>query len=134
MIVNLVMAIFLGGLIGLERECSDKPAGLRTNILIALGAAVFATLSGHLGGDPSRVVAAVVTGIGFLGAGSILHKGGATSGLTTASGIWATSGIGIACGLGFYGLATAATLLVLAVLLGLSPLERYINKKFKGQK
>ena len=133
MVVNLIMAIILGGLIGLEREMSKKPAGLRTNILIALGAAIFTIISGHIGGDPSRVVAAVVTGIGFLGAGSILHKDGGTSGLTTASGIWATSGIGIACGLGFYGLATVTTLLVLVVLLGLSPVEKFINK-FRGKK
>src|SRR5437763_11331172 len=104
--LRLVLAAALGGAIGLEREYRHKPAGLRTNMLIALGSALFAVLSIQLGaaaGSPDRVAAQVVTGIGFLGAGAILRSGQNVHGLTTAATIWVNSAIGMAAGVGAYG-------------------------------
>jgi len=120
MVIRLVLATALGGAIGLQRELSGKEAGLRTNMLISLGAATFTILSvlAFPGGDPSRIAAGVVTGIGFIGAGVILHRtGGAVIGLTTAATIWAVAGIGVAVGAGQYIISVAATALVLIILL-----------------
>jgi len=100
---SLVMAVLLGGAIGLERELRGKAAGLRTNILICLGSTLFTHLSIHLAGgsgDPGRIAAQVVTGIGFLGAGTILHTRGAIAGLTSAATIWLVAAIGVAIGTG----------------------------------
>ena len=119
MALRLLLATCLGAAIGLQRELSGKEAGLRTNILICLGAAIFTVLStlAFPGGDPSRIAAGVVTGIGFIGAGVILHRtGGAVTGLTTAATIWAVAGIGVAAGAGKYIIAVVATALVLLVL------------------
>src|ERR1044071_7835808 len=103
--LRLALAAGLGGAIGLEREYRQKPAGLRTNMLIALGSALFSILSIELGASansPDRIAAQVVTGIGFLGAGAILRSGENVHGLTTAATIWVNAAIGMAAGLGAY--------------------------------
>lgn len=124
----------MGGLIGLEREFNDQPAGFRTHILVTLGAALF-TIAGAYGPafseagpdsirfDPTRVAAQVVTGIGFLGAGAILRRGVNVRGLTTAASIWVTAAIGVAVGLGYWVAAFATTTVALLSLLLLKPLE-----------
>lgn len=119
MVLRLLLAAGLGGLIGAQREWKGKPAGVRTLSLISLGAALFSVISelGFLGGDPSRVAAGVVTGIGFLGAGAILHRQGGVEGLTTAAAIWGVAGIGMAAGAGLYWIAIIVTLVVLLLLL-----------------
>jgi putative Mg2+ transporter-C (MgtC) family protein len=120
MALRLLLAAALGAIIGYQRERSGKPAGLRTNVIICIGAALFtiAGFSGFAGGDPSRIAAGIVTGIGFLGAGAILHReGGIVAGLTTAATIWSVAAIGLAAGAGLYVLSAVATALVLIVLL-----------------
>lgn len=119
MLLRLVLAAFLGGLIGFQREWTGKVAGLRTHVLICLGSALFTILSIYAfpGGDPSRIAAGLVTGIGFIGAGVILHRtGGGVVGLTTAATIWAVAGIGMASGAGEYIIAAGAAVLTLLVL------------------
>ncbi len=127
----LVMAMVLGAAVGLERELHGKAAGLRTNILICVGAALYTQLSLYLAGpegDPGRIAAQIVTGVGFIGAGTILHARGAISGLTSAATIWFVAAIGIAVGAGATLEATGATLLVLLVLGLLRPLEKYVHR------
>jgi len=126
LLLQLVLATILGGVIGLERELKGKPAGLRTNILICFGAATFTHLSIHVGashGDPGRIAAQVLTGVGFIGAGTILHTRGSVTGLTSAATIWVVSAIGMALGMGLYYEAVGTTALVMVVLLGLSRVE-----------
>ncbi len=128
---SLVMAMVLGAAIGLERELHGKAAGLRTNILICVGATLYTQLSIYLAGpegDPGRIAAQIVTGVGFIGAGTILHARGTVSGLTSAATIWFVAAIGIAVGAGATLEATGATLLVLLVLGLLRPLEKYVNR------
>ncbi|MEX2180479.1 MAG: MgtC/SapB family protein [Gemmatimonadaceae bacterium] len=124
---KLFIAILVGGGIGLERELRRKPAGLRTNILICVGSALLMDLSMALafahGGDPGRIAAQVVTGIGFLGAGTILHTRGTITGLTSAATIWVVAAIGLTVGAGFHFEALAATMTVMVVLRGLGWLE-----------
>ena len=129
LLLQLLLAVVFGGAIGLERELSGKPAGLRTNILICIGATFFTVLSLHLAstrGDPGRVAAQILPGIGFIGAGTILHMRGAVTGLTSAATLWVVAAIGMSLGSGAYVEAVGATLLVLVVLGGLRPLERLI--------
>lgn len=129
---SLVLAVLLGGAIGLERELRAKAAGLRTNILICLGATLFTHLSIHIAGpsgDPGRLAAQVVTGIGFLGAGTILHTRGAIAGLTSAATIWLVAAIGVAIGVGATFEAAGATLLTLLVLRGLGALESILQRQ-----
>ena len=119
--LRLVLAAVLGAVVGFQRERANKPAGLRTHILICLGAALF-TVASIYGfgstGEPGRVAAGVVVGIGFLGAGVIMHReGGIVAGLTTAATIWAMAGIGLAVGAGLYLASAVATVLVSIVLL-----------------
>jgi putative Mg2+ transporter-C (MgtC) family protein len=122
--LRLVIAIILGGLIGLEREKNDKPAGIRTHMLVAMGSALFVLVPLELGiplGEISRTVQGVATGIGFIGAGAIIKLTDAqeVQGLTTAAGIWLTAGVGIAVGLGSLGIALLAVIfswLILAVM------------------
>ena len=117
--LRLVLAAVLGGIIGFQRERTGKEAGIRTHILICAGAALITIVSiyGFPGSDPSRVAAGIVTGIGFLGAGVILHRsGGEVAGLTTAATIWAVAAIGLAAGAGLYVISVVATVLTLAVL------------------
>ena len=126
---RLVLAAILGGAIGWEREHAHKPAGLRTNILICLGAALITDLSAHVvrtaGGpaDPGRIAAQIVTGVGFLGAGSIIQARGSVTGLTTAATLWVVAAIGMAVGFGANIEAAGATALVLIVLIPLRSLE-----------
>jgi putative Mg2+ transporter-C (MgtC) family protein len=129
---RLCLAAALGAVLGLEREWRQKYAGLRTNILIAIGAALFTMMSIDLsvssGGDPTRVAAQIVTGIGFLGAGAIMRTGSGVRGLTTAAMIWVNAAIGVAVGGGEYQLAITATVVSLVVLILLNPVERWIDK------
>jgi putative Mg2+ transporter-C (MgtC) family protein len=132
LLLQLVLATILGGMIGIEREIKGKPAGLRTNVLICIGAATFTHLSVSLGhGDPGRIAAQVLTGVGFIGAGTIMHTRGAVTGLTSAATIWVVSAIGMALGMGLYYEAVGTTALVMAVLLGLSRAEVALGR-FSG--
>jgi len=134
LLLKLGLSVLLGGAVGIERELSGKPAGLRTNILICLGSTMLMDLSINIGigadgvrfGDPARLAAQVVTGIGFLGAGTIMQARGAVVGLTTAATIWVVAAIGLLVGANRYVEATGGTLLVLVVLLGLGHVERRI--------
>ncbi len=125
---KLVIAILIGGGIGLERELKHKPAGLRTNILICLGSALLMDLSMGIaathGGDPGRIAAQVVTGIGFLGAGTILHTRGQITGLTSAATIWVVAALGLTVGAGYYVEALGSTVTVMVVLIGLGWAEK----------
>ncbi|MFQ5351518.1 MAG: MgtC/SapB family protein [Candidatus Binatia bacterium] len=125
-VAKLLLALLLGGLIGIERELTGKPAGLRTNVLIALGAALVTIISVKVAGeraDPGRIAAQIVTGVGFIGAGSIIQARGAVTGLTTAATIWAVAGIGMAVGIGEYVLASATTAIILCSLVILGRLN-----------
>src|SRR5690242_8660028 len=105
LLLQLGLATVCGGWIGLERELSGKPAGLRTNILICVGATLFTSLSVALSlgrGDPARIAAQILPGVGFIGAGTILHTRGSVSGLTSAATIWVVAAIGMALGGGAY--------------------------------
>ncbi len=132
LLAKLALAIVLGGAVGLERELSGKPAGLRTNILICVGSAMLMDLSMRIGvtesgvriGDPARLAAQVVSGIGFLGAGTILQARGTVVGLTTAATIWVVAAIGLTIGSGSFIEAAGATLLVASVLYGLGRVEK----------
>ena len=126
LLLQLVLATLLGGAIGLERELSGKPAGLRTNILICVGAALFTALSVDMSlgrGDPARVAAQILPGVGFIGAGTILHARGSVTGLTSAATIWVVAAIGMALGAHAYEEALGTALLVLVVLQGLKWVE-----------
>lgn len=130
--LRLLTAAGLGAAIGIEREVRRKPAGLRTNILIALGSALFTVVSielAHGGGTPDRVASQIVTGIGFLGAGAILRGGHSVHGLTTAATIWVNAAIGMAAGAGAFAIATGATMVTLIVLGVLGPIERYFERR-----
>jgi putative Mg2+ transporter-C (MgtC) family protein len=126
--VRLVVAAVLGGAIGLERQLRHKPAGLRTNIFICFGAAMFTVLSdklaGSMGGDHTRVAAQIIPGIGFIGAGSILHARGSVVGLTTAATLFVVASVGMAAGGGLYITAIFATVVILLALAVLGKLER----------
>jgi putative Mg2+ transporter-C (MgtC) family protein len=139
--IKMLLASLAGGLIGLEREKHGRPAGLRTNLLVAVGSCVMVIISeafyikyatftaeSALRIDPSRVAAQIVTGVGFLGAGVILKEGASVRGLTTAASLWAVSGLGMAFGMGFYSLGGIATLMVLASLSFLKKLDPIIKK------
>jgi len=130
--LRLLLAAGLGAAIGIEREVRRKPAGLRTNILIAVGSALFTTISIELAttsGTPDRVAAQIVTGIGFLGAGAILHSGGSVQGMTTAATIWVNAAVGMAAGTGEYTMATVATVITLIVLAVLAPIEARFERR-----
>lgn len=118
-LLSLTVALALGAFIGLERELSDKAAGLRTNILICVGSCLFAILSRLLavsaGADVTRIAAQIVSGIGFLGAGAIMREGEHVTGLTTAATIWVVAAIGVTVGFGYYSLAAAASVMTLVV-------------------
>jgi putative Mg2+ transporter-C (MgtC) family protein len=130
MAARVLLAGALSALIGWQREKAHKPAGFRTHILIGLGAALFTVISVNFtGGDPSRIAAGVVTGIGFLGAGAIIHRTRAVEGLTTAASIWVTAAIGLACGAGFYIIAAVTALIVYLVLLLHRPENNGESKK-----
>lgn len=131
---KLVLAILCGGAIGFERELSRKAAGLRTNVLICMGSALFMIISRHIGGgapytDPARLVAQVVTGIGFLGAGVILQARGSITGLTTAATIFVVGAVGIAIGEGMFGVGLLSTALIIIVLVVLRRVERFVVRR-----
>jgi putative Mg2+ transporter-C (MgtC) family protein len=131
---RLALAAILGGVIGLERELKRRPAGLRTNMFICFGSAMFTVLSTELAsqwgiGDHTRIAAQIIPGIGFIGAGSILHDKGSVSGLTTAATLFVVASIGMACGGGLYLLAIFATMLIYLALNLLGVLERRANLK-----
>jgi putative Mg2+ transporter-C (MgtC) family protein len=131
--VRLIVAMIFGAVIGIQRERAGKPAGLRTHMLVALGAAVFIIASGEFGMNAdsiSRVIQGLVTGIGFLGAGAILklYDKRAVEGLTTAAGIWMTAALGVAVGLGRFGLALLATLLAWMTLSLVRQMEHILNR------
>jgi putative Mg2+ transporter-C (MgtC) family protein len=131
LVERLLLAAALGGALGLEREWRNKTAGLRTNILIAIGSALFTLMSIKMANpetaDPARLAAQIVTGIGFLGAGAIMRTDAGVQGLTTAATIWVNAAIGVAAGGGEYHLALIATGVTLAVLMVLGPIEKYID-------
>jgi putative Mg2+ transporter-C (MgtC) family protein len=128
---KMLVAVLAGGAIGMERQSSGKAAGLRTNILICVGSALLMDLSMNIGaafgdtriGDPARLAAQVVTGIGFIGAGTIMQSRGTITGLTSAATIWVVAAIGLTAGAGFYVEALGTTLTVMVVLAGLGRLE-----------
>jgi len=141
-LIRLTLASFFGAIIGLERERKDWTAGLRTHMIVCVGSALFMLVSSYgfsdvlknkdVVLDPSRVAAQVVSGIGFIGAGTIMFlKQGIVRGLTTASGLWTVAAIGLASGGGMYFAAVAATVLALIILWGLKPLEKKYLGKFK---
>jgi putative Mg2+ transporter-C (MgtC) family protein len=122
--LKLVLAVALGGLIGLERETSQKPAGLRTNILICIGSTMMMILAGLLTGGEggnseqvARIAAAVITGVGFIGAGTIIQARGSVLGLTSAATIWAVAGLGLVIGAGYYVIAIIFSGIVILILL-----------------
>lgn len=135
-IVRLFVALMLGMVIGTERVWAHKTAGMRTYALVAMGAALFIIISEmisaqyiNIGGfDPTRIASQVIVGIGFLGAGSIMLQGSRLKGLTTASGLWITSGIGMAAGFGFFRLAIISTILILFVFIVLWFVEEQLKK------
>ena len=129
---RLLLAAGLGAAIGLEREYRQKPAGLRTNILIAVGSALFTIISLEMTkgvGDTSRVAGQIVTGIGFLGGGAIMRTRDTVHGMTTAATIWVNAAIGVAAGTGQFALALFTTVLTLVVLVILPPIEGYFERR-----
>lgn len=131
-VLRLLLAAGLGAAIGLERELRRKSAGLRTNILIALGSALLTMASleiGRGGATPDRIAAQVVTGIGFLGGGAILRSGDTVHGMTTAATIWVNAAIGLAAGAGLFAMATMTAAITRAVLALLPPVESYFARR-----
>ena len=131
--VQVLVAALLGGFIGLEREWRGRDAGLRTNTLIAMGACLFTVISihgfplqGSAAQDTARVAAQVVTGVGFLGVGALIHTRGHTKGMTTAATIWMVAAIGMAVGVQAYVLAVFASVITLVILRFLQPISKKI--------
>jgi putative Mg2+ transporter-C (MgtC) family protein len=129
LVARVVLAFILGGIIGFERERVDKPAGLRTHILVSLGSAQFTILSFYAfpGGDPSRIAAYILAGIGFIGAGTIIQTRERVVGVTTAASLWVTASIGMAIGIGLY-LAAAVVTVMTYLTLRLAWLEKRITQ------
>lgn len=136
-VLRILLAVVLGGVIGLERQLSGKPAGLRTNIMICLGSAVFTIISEQMakpGDSVTRIASQIVTGVGFLGAGAIIRERGGIHGLTTAATIWLVASIGMACGAALYSLAVISTIIAIAVLIGLVKMDKFLEEsKIKHQ-
>lgn len=135
LIIRLVLSALFAGFIGLEREAHGRPAGLRTHILVAVGSCLAMLLSVHgfaewPGRDPARIAAQVISGIGFLGAGTILREGASVKGLTTAASLWVVAGIGLAVGGGFFLGAVTATIIAVSALFLLEKVEkRFISPR-----
>jgi putative Mg2+ transporter-C (MgtC) family protein len=128
-LLPILLAVGCGTVIGIERQIMHKPAGLRTNVLICLGAAVFTIISARMAGgqEPiTRIAAQIVTGVGFLGAGAVIQDRGGIHGLTTAATIWLVASIGMACGARMYYLAITTTVLAILVLVGLGQVDKYL--------
>ncbi|HBT85599.1 MAG TPA: magnesium transporter MgtC [Porphyromonadaceae bacterium] len=136
-LLGLLAASVAGGAVGIERETSNKSAGLRTNMLVAVGSSVFVMISTNLlegseTGDPSRVMGQIVTGIGFLGAGVILHRGTNVKGLTTAATIWCSAALGCLAGFGLYWELAATTVLIIIINTLLRRTDSLFNIKKKN--
>lgn len=132
-LLKMGIGVTLAGLVGLEREMHARPAGIRTHMLLILGVIIFCEASTHFGGDPARIAAQVVTGVGFLGAGTIMRTGGEITGLTTAASLWATASVGMAVSMGgpFMAIAVAAVGLSLATLVWVDKIEsRFLRKNY----
>lgn len=129
-VIKLMLAVVVGGLIGLEREYSSKAAGFRSIVLICIGSTLFTVISQHLGGTANgdRIAANIITGIGFIGAGVVFKDGVSITGITTASSIWATAALGMAIGGGHYILAFEGLVLVIIVLSLFEFLERQVDR------
>jgi len=138
-LIKVLLAVLLGGLVGIEREWHGRAAGLRTHVLVCLGSVILVIgaraasthlagdgIAGHIVSDPNRIAAGIVTGIGFLGAGAIVRMGDLIRGLTTAACIWFVAALGIVLGAGMFALAIFATLMALLVLVVLDALEHHI--------
>ena len=124
MVIKLIVALALGLVVGIEREFVGKEAGTKTYSLVALGAALFTIISFDPNfPDPSRIIAQIITGIGFIGAGLIIFHENKIHGLTTAAGLWTMAGVGVAVGMGYYFLAVVSALLVLFILFVLRKLR-----------
>ena len=131
LLARLLLAAVLGGAIGAERELNDQPAGLRTHMLLTIGACLFTLISAYgFGGgtDPSRIAAQIVTGIGFLGGGAIVRHGLTVKGVTTAASIWATASVGVAIGAGSYLLGIGGAVLVVGTLFGLRRADEVLQR------
>lgn len=136
--IKLGLSVLCGGAIGLERELNDKPAGLRTNMLICVGSTLITMTSLHVAltyaerqvniADPGRIAAQIVSGVGFLGAGTIIQARGSVHGLTTAATIWVMAGVGLAIGAGSYAPALATTAILIGVLVALGWAERHLAR------
>lgn len=143
-VLSIFIAAMLGGLIGFEREYRSKEAGFRTHFLVGLGSALFMVVSLHgfddfigvpgIRRDPGRIAAQVVSGIGFIGAGTIIFQKNVVKGLTTAAGLWVTSAIGMTAGVGMYALAASATVMVLICLELVNLLHHHVFKYLHGEK
>jgi putative Mg2+ transporter-C (MgtC) family protein len=142
-ILAMIVSTVLGGLVGLERQMGRKPAGLRTHVLVCLGSTLFVLITQHavrgvkpegvnVNWDPTRIIHGIITGVGFLGAGSIMRRDGDVYGLTTAASIWMAAGIGVAVGVYAWGLAVLGTVLALIVLEGLRWVERFMEPDGSG--
>jgi len=142
--LQLILATLLGAFIGFEREYKRKEAGLQTYSLVCLGACLFTVLSNclfftflgqkEINFDPSRIIQAIVMGVGFIGAGVIFREKITIKGLTAAAGLWVTAAIGIAVGIGYYSLAAFSAILVILILFGFGELERNILNKIWDRK
>lgn len=136
-IIRMLVATGVGAAVGLERQINNKSAGLRTNTLVALGFCVFVLISVRLlseGGDPTRIIGQVVTGIGFLGAGVILHRGANVQGLTTAATIWCSASLGCLAGLGYFFEAAIAALLIIIINFAFKKADKWFDEEKKRLK
>ena len=131
--LRLAVGLVLGAIVGFERELQSQPAGFRTHSVVALGAALFTVVSAFgfsgVGSDPTRIAAQVVSGIGFIGAGTIIQSRGQVLGLTTAASLWSVAGIGMAAGAGLYGVAVVGTVLMLIILSVFDWAEAYARRR-----
>jgi len=138
MLTTALLAALCGGAVGLERELRDKPAGLKTNALICLGAAMYVYFGELLlekgGGDLTRIPGQVITGMGFIGAGTIIREGGAVLGLTTAATLWVVAAIGLFIGSGYFSLALALTVTTAGVLLSMRAVEVLVTGRCNMRK
>jgi putative Mg2+ transporter-C (MgtC) family protein len=145
MLAYIALAMLLGGLVGLEREFADKPAGLRTHMLVAGAAALLVSLGDAVVAhfdvsnqlvrtDPVRIIEAVVTGVTFLGAGTIIRQKQEIEGLTTAASLFFVTGLGVAVGLNHFTLAIGATILIIVILAGIKPLEKWLETRRQNRR
>jgi len=127
-LASLLLAVALGAIVGIEREKAHRPAGLRTHMLVSLGSCLFTIVSINFSAQPAQVAGAIVTGIGFIGAGTIWSERDKVKGITTAASLWATAAIGLTTGIGDFPLAATVTILVLIILVSKYAIERLHNE------